>query len=124
LGFFNLFGFTGTGLAHPKCTKKIIIVPNRSRCASGFKVKRPFCFAVSSPYLFATKACAYSWNVNANKIGGAIKSSVCIFIIPYLFRFLAQSNKAIRIFSDFIYNETEYFDPFLSAKLYFPDFGL
>ena len=38
LGFFNLFGFTGTGLAHPKCTKKIIIVPNRSRCASGFKV--------------------------------------------------------------------------------------
>jgi hypothetical protein len=26
--------------------------------------------------------------------------------------------------SDFIYYETEYFDPFLSAKLYFPDFGL
>ena len=75
LGFLKLYGFTGTGLAHPKCTIKIMSVPNGSKCARGFMVKRPLRLAVSSPYLFATKACENSWNVNANKIGGANNSN-------------------------------------------------
>ncbi len=53
LGFFYRYGFTGTGLAHPKCTIKIMIVPKGSKCLSGFMVKRPRCLAVSSPYLYA-----------------------------------------------------------------------
>ena len=45
-GFEKFTGFTGTGLAHPNPTNKIIKDPIGSKCAKGLRVKRPFLAAV------------------------------------------------------------------------------
>lgn len=63
LGFFKLYGLTGTGLPHPKFVKSIIRKPKTSKCAIGLSVSRPLYFAVGSPLRFATNAWAYSWTV-------------------------------------------------------------
>jgi hypothetical protein len=65
-GFFRLYGFTGTGLAQPKTiglppvifaniiiVKGTKIVPTKSMCLNGFKLKRPYCSAVLSPSILA-----------------------------------------------------------------------
>ena len=57
---------TGTGLAHPKPTKRIMSEPNISRCAKGFNVNLPAYFAVGSPSWLATQAWENSWNTSAN----------------------------------------------------------
>ena len=62
LGFWRLYGFTGTGLAHPNKTeepnriniKGRRIEPNISRCGIGLRVNRPAYLAVGSPCLRAT----------------------------------------------------------------------
>ena len=66
-GLPKLFLLIGTGFAQPisanpeaKEAKGISTVPIKSICLRGFKVKRPICFAVSSPSLSAIKACANS----------------------------------------------------------------
>ena len=46
LGVFILLG---TGFAQPNPAKRIIKVPSGSRCLSGFNVRRPARWAVSSP---------------------------------------------------------------------------
>ena len=51
---------TGTGLAQPNPTKRIIIEPIISRCANGFIVNLPICAAVLSPHLNAIHAWANS----------------------------------------------------------------
>ena len=64
-GFFKKLKFIGTGFAHPNTTgecinnKKIgkMIVPTKSICAIGLKVRRPEYLAVGSPNLFATQPC-------------------------------------------------------------------
>jgi len=66
LGFFKLYGFTGTGLAQPKtiglelvifANITIItgtkIVPIISICFKGFKLNLPYCSAVLSPNILA-----------------------------------------------------------------------
>jgi hypothetical protein len=57
------------------------------------------------------------------KSAGLLKAASVFSLFHTYFDSLHKAT-AIRIFSDFIYNETEYFDLFLSAKRYFPDFGL
>jgi len=48
-GFLNFHIFTGTGLAQPNLSTTIMIRPMMSICLSGFRVRRPARFAVSSP---------------------------------------------------------------------------
>lgn len=54
LGFWKFRGSTGTGLAQPMLIRKNAKQPNRSRCFSGFKLKRPRLAAVLSPIRCAT----------------------------------------------------------------------
>jgi len=60
LGFFRYRASTGTGFAYPKPIIRIINDPIGSRCANGFNVNLPDCFAVGSPSLYATQAWANS----------------------------------------------------------------
>ena len=60
LGLAKYRESTGTGFAQPNPTNKIINEPNISKCASGFKVKRPAYLAVGSPNLLATHPCENS----------------------------------------------------------------
>ena len=56
LPFLKLNGLTGTGFAQPKPANKNNKKPNRSKCAKGFRVKRPDNLAVSSPCQVAAQA--------------------------------------------------------------------
>lgn len=49
LGFSRLKGSNCTGLPQPKRTRKSIRVPRGSKCAKGFKVRRPWMRGVGSP---------------------------------------------------------------------------
>ncbi len=78
--FLKLRGFTGTGFAHPKSPeKKSISVPMGSRCFMGLSVTLPSIFAVGSPSLLATHACAHSCMVRASSMGGAVSMIFSIY---------------------------------------------
>lgn len=70
-GFLKLFEFTGTGLLHPILNSAIATTPSTSICARGFSVILPVRLAVSSPNLYAVRACAYSWMLDASIIDGS-----------------------------------------------------
>ena len=59
-GFLKFRPSTGTGLAQPNPTNRIIREPIISRCAMGFRVRRPILAAVLSPHFSAIHAWANS----------------------------------------------------------------
>ena len=62
-GFAVAEGLTGTGFAHPKPMKKIIVDPIGSRWRFGLSDNRPNRRGVRSPSESATSACENSWIV-------------------------------------------------------------
>lgn len=75
--FLKLFLLTGTGLAQPimkeddaNDSRGIRTLPIRSICFMGFRLRRPWRFAVSSPNFDAKKAWENSWKASEIKNTG------------------------------------------------------
>lgn len=73
LGLLKLYGFIGTGFAHPgtgiwliNANKGINIEPIGSRWGMGFKVSLPKFLAVGSPHLSAIRPWKTSWTTTEN----------------------------------------------------------
>jgi hypothetical protein len=76
-------GFTGTGLAYPNTGRLAIaaiagrmMVPKRSMCGIGLRVRRPASLAVRSPNHSATTPWLISWRMTAT-IRQPKKMTVC-----------------------------------------------
>ena len=76
--WFNTYGLTGTGFAHPNPANSSSNEPIGSRCEMGFRVKRPLMRGVSSPNIVAVHAWANSCTVKAITSVSALDIKVVI----------------------------------------------